>query len=552
MTETERGQLQDKCEADWQSMGEAERAAWGMQAEAKHLEAIVARHAAQALVPHQQPPPFLPWAGCGCRARPVPVESIAESLRRSRQPELRRQALHDPALSVGAAPIRASALPEGLEVQHTMWGCFASKQICRATLRPSIAAALDIIVHNMNSWVASLGAEVVKKAESLVCFRGSHPATGSRRDIACLLIFSRQQPTIHFYAMCDILGGSLEADVRDTMPEAPPFVASIGLGPCRMSNRWRSIDVKTNEEVALEMVSTHMEWNIVPLQWCLPEGASPLLDHIVTKVGDVYRPKAKVEKRKRDASDDITDQLADDPVAAGINAARTAAAASGVSLGRMSAPLSDTTLADGEAGVEAELFADLEVDVLDDLQLELFGEPPPLGDPGASLGDDDPPADEGDADEEDSEETGETSEEDGAADPLAEAVAHCKIDDKTGEVTCSIPPWNAYTVIGYFTSWPKRQKDRSLRSISCHCAMHVSCRSTAKVAHTTRLEVFLRWLLSGHRTFPGDSLWERKFWGEGMHPPIFHGIAAKFSPPSPRRPLPPADSEDPPPPEPEW
>ena len=66
--------------------------------------------------------------------------------------------------------------------------------------------------------------------------------------------------------MCDISGVSPEADVRDTMPEALPFVARIGLAPCRMSNRWRSIDVKTNEEVALEMARTHMEWNIIPLQ----------------------------------------------------------------------------------------------------------------------------------------------------------------------------------------------------------------------------------------------------------------------------------------------
>ena len=115
---------------------------------------------------------------------------------------MRRQALDDPALHVDAAPKRASALPPGLEVQHTMWGCFASKHICRVTLPPSTAAALDLIVQSMNRWVTSLGAEVVRKAESLVCFRGVHPTTGERRDVIALLVFSRQQPQIHFYARC--------------------------------------------------------------------------------------------------------------------------------------------------------------------------------------------------------------------------------------------------------------------------------------------------------------------------------------------------------------
>ena len=223
-----------------------------------------------------------------------------------------------------------------------------------------------------------------------------------------------------------------------------------------------------------------------------------MLDHWVTEVGDVFDPKEKVEKRKRDDADDVTDQLAGDPVAAGISAARIAAAASAASPGRRGVPLTDTTHAAGEAGVEAELFADLEADVLDDFHLEMFGEPPPLEDLGASLSDDDAPAGMGDAAEECLAEASDAPEEDGAAgpgvsleaDPLAEAVAHCKINDEDGAVTCSVAPWNAFTALGYFTSWPKTQKDRSLRNISCHCAMHLNCRSPAKGARTTRHEAF--------------------------------------------------------------
>ena len=92
----------------------------------------------------------------------------------------KRLAHDDPALCVTDAPIIASALPKGAEVQHIMWGCFATNLICRATLPRSMAAALDIIVHNLHSWVDALGAAVAKKAESLVCYRGVHPATGQR------------------------------------------------------------------------------------------------------------------------------------------------------------------------------------------------------------------------------------------------------------------------------------------------------------------------------------------------------------------------------------
>jgi hypothetical protein len=64
MTGSEMGKLQDKCLVEWRAMGEAGRHAWQMQAEAKHLTAIVARHTDQALVSRKQPlANFVPWAG---------------------------------------------------------------------------------------------------------------------------------------------------------------------------------------------------------------------------------------------------------------------------------------------------------------------------------------------------------------------------------------------------------------------------------------------------------------------------------------------------------
>ena len=138
-----------------------------------------------------------------------------------------------------------------------------------------------------DAWLGRLpGVDVVKKAESLVCFRGVHPVTGVRKDIIALLVFSRKQPSIHFYAMCDIVGAS--PDTLETVLDAWPFVASIRVVQSRFSSTYKSIDIKSNEEIAQEMVLTRMEWSIVPLKWRLPDGASPLLDHVVVDVGAAF------------------------------------------------------------------------------------------------------------------------------------------------------------------------------------------------------------------------------------------------------------------------
>ena len=103
--------------------------------------------------------PFLfePWAGCGCCARPVPIDAVADDIERVPYREAVRLAYDDPALHVLQAPVRASALPKGVEVQHGVWGCFAAKRICRVTMPVSRAAALDILVHRMQDWVGSFG-----------------------------------------------------------------------------------------------------------------------------------------------------------------------------------------------------------------------------------------------------------------------------------------------------------------------------------------------------------------------------------------------------------
>ena len=252
--------LQDDCRSEWDAMSEADRHAWKMQGEGNNLAAILAEHADVPLVPLPEPPLFKPWADCGCSARPVSLDAIATELTSARPGDRSRLAFYDPALCVSAAPARASTLPPGMGVQQGMWGCFASKRICRVTMANSQAAALDVMTRSLQSWVDSLGGrDVVKKAESLVCFRGAHPRTGLRKDIIALLVFSRQQPVIHFYAKCDIKGASPD-DVPAVMPDALPFVASIRVVRSRLSNNYASVDIMSSEEISHEMVQSQMEW----------------------------------------------------------------------------------------------------------------------------------------------------------------------------------------------------------------------------------------------------------------------------------------------------
>ena len=213
------------------------------------------------------------------------------------------------------------------------------------------------------------------------------------------------------------------------------------------------------------------------------------------------------------------------------------ATASGVSPGHEGAAPIVEIIEWGEAGVEAELFADVPVDVLDDLHLEIVGEPLPLGDMSEPPSDDDFLTDVDD--EEGDAEAGEAPEEDGAADAgvppepvsIDEAIAHC-IVAPDGYVTCSVAPWNAMVHIGRISTCPKTQKEFQVKNTSCSCAMHTNCTSPAKVVRSCRQETFLRWLLSGKIIYPVASTGVRKEWG-AAHEPCWTGIFAAAPAPSP-------------------
>ena len=227
------------------------------------------------------------------------------------------------------------------------------------------------------SWVRSLGAGAAQKCDSLACVRGVHPTTGSRKDVVVLLLMARQQPSIQFYARCAIAPACPEDQKgAQVLPERLPCLVSLRIVDSRLSTTFRAVDICSSEELAQQLAKSGMSWSIHPLTWHMPPDRRPLLDHMVTSVGEQYVPKAKKASRvvRPGAEDPVLD---DDPLAAGRAAASTCRG--GVSPcmpnGAAAVAMEDFAALDWEEGVAAdgELFGDLPADVVEDLRQEWFG-----------------------------------------------------------------------------------------------------------------------------------------------------------------------------------
>ena len=213
--------------------------------------------------------------------------------------------------------------------------------------------------------------------------RGLHPTTGSRKDVAVLLLMTRQQPSIQFYARCAIAPGHPEdMDGAQVLPEGLPCVVSLRIVEARLSTSFRCVDICSSEELAQQLASSGMSWSIYPLTWHMPDDRRQLLDHIVTSVGERFVPKEKKKRVARPGHDAAEDGpvLDDDPLAAGRAAA--AACRGGVSpympptdaaplaLGAFAAWMEDW---EDELSADGQLFNDLPADVAEDIREDLFG-----------------------------------------------------------------------------------------------------------------------------------------------------------------------------------
>ena len=169
--------------------------------------------------------------------------------------------------------------------------------------------------------------------------------------------------------------------------------------------------------------------------------------------------------------------------------------------GRGAPPLDALPLGD-EVGVEAELWEDVDADVLDDLHHEFFDEPV------TGLGEGAPPKFEESVGV-DAEDVDEHDLEDGIRDEGDHPVAGASpeewpVDDaapqtevsRMGYVTCKVPPWNVVRTLGRITTWPTTKKLEH-RSISCKCYLHSRCKTPAKAFSEVSEAELVRWLLSG-------------------------------------------------------
>ena len=80
--------------------------AWKTRGTGDHLARIVSSHAGgSSIVPVAEQRWLEPWAGCGCSARPIPIESIADDLMGMGDADRSKLAFSDPGLGVSDAPL---------------------------------------------------------------------------------------------------------------------------------------------------------------------------------------------------------------------------------------------------------------------------------------------------------------------------------------------------------------------------------------------------------------------------------------------------------------
>ena len=177
----------------------------------------------------------------------------------------RKAAGHDPSLFVvGAVQQRVAKLRAE---DACVFGCYANKKnICRHSLPAVRARELDSLCLRFNAWVDDLGAPVAREAESLLWLKGQDDdlfGEGDRVDMVVLLVDPVYQPKMQYWARCCLLGQDGVDQFR--MPDAWPVVVSICSREARLSPNFRTLDLVTSDELALQLTSGPKVWQLIPL-----------------------------------------------------------------------------------------------------------------------------------------------------------------------------------------------------------------------------------------------------------------------------------------------
>ena len=342
------------------------------------------------------------------------------------------------------------------------------------------------------------------------------PFFGTKKDIVVLLVSSRHQPRLHFFAKCSTPGP--DGSDANTLPDVFPFTLSLSIGASRLSRQFRAANIVSSEELAKEMAATRLQWAIHILDWEIP-ARRQLLDHHVVSIGEAWEKPAP-RCKKANTTDDYDFVLPDgDPLEVGRAQARASSnfGASPSTGGPAGASPADGAVPDDEAWAEAELFAELALDELEVLGGEIAGID---FDAGVALGDlegrdlEDADGSDDDALSDESEGFGTAAASPGGPpEPEAagvspeEAVRICNVSKTKfaeGYVSCSAAPWSMKHVCGRLTSWPPNI-ERFAQNVQMTCWMHPKCKTSALGGWRVTDDELLHWLFQGVPVAAGDS-----------------------------------------------
>ena len=374
-------------------------------------------------------------------------------------------------------------------------------------LTASRSRALGDITGLLTEFTNSLGKDVVKKCETLVCFRGVHPTTNRRRGVCTLLVMARYgNPILQFLAKCSVYNH--QGEQVDVLPAATPFTARVRVGGARMSSSAQAVETCTSEELCLELVMSGMSWTIVPLKWEVPPD-DKLMSHTVVSLGEPFVRQRHVARRKPndevmpiDTDDDLFNV---DPLQHGYQLGsqmvnQRPRVAPNEPAHSAAPPVADAEFADYDGGM-SELFEGVPPEVVDavsDEMLDSSGVHVEDEEPEQALFDTVAPGEDGASDSEGFAEAADTEHQE-LASPAAytptEALAFTTISP-LGYVSCSVAPWDARPCIGRVTDWPN-SKPREQRSCQASCYLHTRCRTPAKLRRVVSDQQLLLWLLSG-------------------------------------------------------
>ena len=263
LRQSELEELEAEFQSTWAGMSAAERGSWERVYAGWSIAPPKSKPSAGSVavpVGPAGPVVYSPWCDQGSAEKPIPVQTIADYISETPRKTLTQLSRSDARVDVHTAKPRTSSLEgEPHEQQHGLWGCCASKLACRATVPGPIADSIDNITDMLASWVQSLGAGAAQKCDSLACMRGAHPTTGLRKDVIVLLLMSRQQPSLQFFARCAIAAGVEEpaaADGAEVLPEALPCVVSLRIVQSRLSSHFRAVDICSSEELAQQLATS--------------------------------------------------------------------------------------------------------------------------------------------------------------------------------------------------------------------------------------------------------------------------------------------------------